>query len=779
MNNSTILITKRNGETQPYDVNKIKRRIETQLNEYANTTWNAWVTKNKVDIDKMVNYIDKNSIVENMTTADIDLAIASYCQNQMIYDEVYEKLAVRILATRLHKRAALTNEEYMKRADLTDDTRKMLSQFFTSDSPDLNVDFSFTYHGYSTLISIYLLKNQGEIIEMPSQLYARVACGLSNNISEAKSLYKSLVNKEISLASPVLFSAGLNNASMISCTLQTNKEDSREGMCDTFSQVAASSSDASGIGLYVGNIRSQHSYIGKSGGKAMGIVRYCKIINELGKGFDQKGKRKGSIAVYNDVYHLDIREFLKLRLPTGQENLRTRDLFLGVNIPDNFYDALLNNREYYLFCPKVLADNGVSFSDKHGKEFEEEYNRAVLLKLGTAVPAKEIWQLILNSLLESGMPYINNIDRANASSNHDVYGKVSSSNLCIEIQQYHDKDTTANCCLGAVVIDQFVNSKGDLDETGLNLAVKSLVYALNKVIDVNKYSTDEARNGAGQRAIAIGMVGLADAFIKMELPYDSDKAMRRGAMLQRAIYLAAVKASHEYSKEYNVVYKDYSKSEYAKGNLHYKRHEFEPEYAYPQVNPSDVHEDYAKQGLANSLLIGNMPTASTSFLLGRNECFEPFTSNIYERENLVGKFVMINPHLRRLIQGFDPKVKEEVIKKIISNGGSVDFDWVPYGFSKEESDKIKEMFRTVWEMSMKRIIDHAATRQPYVDQAQSMNLFLKEPTLGTLSSMLMYSWKKGLKTGIYYLRVKAATETNKRLGIAVNDNTKECLGCSV
>lgn len=776
-----------NGDKIEYNSGKIKTRILNELWIMVSHNSERYSKKAKElidNIDKLVSDVESVTKVDGITKSSIDLEIANYFASLTIKHRVYEQLAVRILATRLYKQvhALGTYEERM--GDVV--TNRALNYvtkindefpFDTYNSYLKIIHTKLDYYGISTMIGIYLTKKNNIVHETPDEMYKRVASILPNHNDQGK-MYQALIDKKISVASPILFNAGTRSASMISCTLQS-VGDSRELMIKSFDEISAASSDASGIGLYIGNIRSTKTNIGTTGGKAMGHVRYVKIINELAKGFDQKGKRKGSVAVYTDIWHADILDVLKLRLPNGEENLRAKDIFIGVMIPDNFYKALLTNDDYYTFCPKVLSDHNIDLSNSSNKEFEELYRHAVKLGLGTAVKPKDIWQAILHSLLESGMPYIINKDLVNKTSNHSCYGTITSSNLCAEILQYHNiEDTTANCDLGAVCVDEFI-SNGELDTKKLHESVALLTKYLNRVLTINKYSTSKAEEGKHQHAIAIGMVGFADALVKLGLAYDSDEAVGFGRILQANIYYAALNASCDYSKDHGV-YKNFSKSNYAKGILEFDH--------YDDYTPVDLDWNALRKkmhsGVFNSLVVANMPTASTSFLLGKNECFEALNNNIYERENLVGKFVVLNKSLDLILDQLSDSNRQSFIYDMIDRGGSIqDIDFNVYNLD----EKYKDLFKIVWEISQKWTIKHASARQKYVDQTQSMNLFLKDPDYSKLSSMLISSWTNDLKTSIYYLRTKSSNETNKRLGIdrslkkgpSNTNNDISCIGCTV
>ncbi len=670
----------------------------------------------------------------------------------------------------------------------------------------------FNYLAIESIKGLYLLKEEDKI-ETPAQMYMRVCLFLFDNLDEAFEVFDSLEKQLISLASPILFNAGTKTPKMISCSLHFNKGDSRKDTMDSLVQLSGHSSDASGIGYCISNLRSSKSKFGIHNGKAHGVKKLAKVCNDLALMYNQGGKRKGSWAIYLDVWHKDIFEFLELKLNFGSEENRARDLFYAVNYPDNFWKAVEEDGDYYLFCPHDLKINGIKpFYEIYGEEFEKEYDKAVKLGLGEKVKARNILKNVTNSILECGVPYTHNIDITNKHSNHSHYGKIKSSNLCIEVMQYTDSNTVAQCVLSAVVLQNIVK-KGKVDFKLLRKAVTSIVKVLNRVIDLNEYSSIEAKSGSkAQRSIGIGVIGLADCFAKLNLIFDSQEAKKLNKEIFENIYFAALKESNnlakikyltlmnelgakypkfdlnEYNDSYVWCYERFKESKYGNDTLHFDTFD-DIELSIDKEEWNDLRSQIKKFGLINSLVTACMPTATTSTLFDCNECFEPFSGNIYLRRLLSGEKRVINKYL------YDDLVKYNICNENLLNliranqdGSIQNIDFQKYGLSVKDEFHLKQKYRTVWEYSQKDLIDICADRSPFIDQSQSMNLYSTKSSRDIISSMLFYSWKKGLKTGSYYVRTKAKTTANQNLGLRLNeeilpekpkDSPFDCVGCNV
>lgn len=719
-------VRKRNSELEDFDPSKILKRIQKQA------------TGLKVNADEIA-VQTMQGMYDGITTIELDELAAMIAHSYTFSHPDYSKLASNIIVSRLHKECPPLRSE--------------LAQYIKPER-----DYNFDYFGISQLIKSYLLRDeQGNIIETPQYMYMRVAAALGKNLDETLMFYEYLSTQRISVATPILFNAGTKNQNMISCNLTYLKGDSLEDIMDTMKNISIASSDAAGIGLCVDNLRSSKSRIGTSGGKAHGVLGVAKIVNELMNVYNQGGKRPGSCALYLSVWNKDIMDFLNLKLPTGDEKLRARDLFLALNVPNNFMRAVEQDSDYYLFCPKELGNHGIDFLNTHNDQFEREYTRAVELGIGERMKAQDIYKAIIKSQIETGVPYIHFIDHSNRMSNHRIYGKIKQSNLCIEIMQYSDEDTTAQCCLGSIPLQNHIShvvgenmlATPRFDYELLKQSTYVLTVLLNRVIDNNVWSTPEAQKGGiEQRAIAIGVQGLADTFFQLELSYEDEKAKELSTEITRCIYESAFKSSQELSEREKVTYKnwDSDKSIYGK--------------------------------IANSLLVAYMPTAGTAQIVGSSESFEPLQSNMFIRQLEGGReYYMINKYLVKDLEKlglWDETTKDDILR---NNGSISNLEYIPL--------EIRNVYKTVWEIPQKVLIDIAADRQEFIDQSQSLNLYLAEPNASKVGSMLMYAWKKGLKTGCYYLKTKPKNQANINLGVKRIEVVKKpqntlfnCDGCS-
>ena len=630
-----------------------------------------------------------------------------------------------------------------------------------------NRDFDYDYFGYKTLERSYLLRINGDIVERPQHMLMRVSVGIhKKDIESAVKTYHLLSEKWFTHASPTLFNAGTPRPQLSSCFLLAMKDDSIEGIYDTLKECAAISKSAGGIGLHIHNIRSQSSYIRGTNGTSNGIVPMLRVFNDTARYVDQGGgKRKGAFAIYLEPWHPDVFDFLDLRKNHGKEESRARDLFYGLWTPDLFMKRVEQNGDWSLFCPNECP----GLADCWGEDFEKLYTKYESQgKARKVIKAQQLWFAVLEAQVETGNPYMLFKDACNRKSNQQNLGTIKCSNLCTEIVEYTAPDETAVCNLASIALSRFVVDKevpkdqqpkklvGSLGASGRYFDFKKLeevasmvAFNLNRIIDVNYYPAETARrSNMRHRPIGIGVQGLADAFITLGMPFDSAEAAQLNKDIFETIYYAALKTSMERAKV-DGPYSSYEGSPVSKGVL---------QFDMWGVTPSDRHDwaqlrkDIAQYGVRNSLLLAPMPTASTSQILGNNECFEPYTSNIYTRRVLSGEFVVVNQHL--LSDLVSMKLWNKDLKNtLIAHNGSVANLPIP--------DQLKNMYKTVWEIKQRVLIDMAADRGAFIDQSQSFNVHMCDPNFGKMTSLHFYAWKKGLKTGMYYLRTKAAADAIK------------------
>ncbi|KAF9351158.1 Ribonucleoside-diphosphate reductase large subunit [Mortierella sp. NVP85] len=647
-------------------------------------------------------------------------------------------------------------------------------------------DFGFNYFGFKTLERSYLLKIDGKVAERPQHLLMRVAVGIhGDNVDAAIETYNFMSEKYFTHASPTLFNSGTPRPQMSSCFLLTMKEDSIEGIYETLKTCAMISKTAGGIGLNIHNIRASGSYIAGTNGYSNGLIPMLRVFNNTARYVDQGGnKRPGAFAMYLEPWHADVFDFLDLRKNTGKEENRARDLFFALWIPDLFMKRIEENGDWSLFCPAEAP----GLQDVWGEKFEELYTSYE--REGRArktIKAQKLWFAILESQTETGTPYMLYKDACNRKSNQQNLGTIKCSNLCTEIVEYSSPEEVAVCNLASIALPAFVTNATTFDFKMLHKITKVLTRNLNKIIDRNYYPVPEAeRSNKRHRPVGLGVQGLADAFFKMRMPFDSQEARKLNILIFETIYHAALETSCELAQEEGT-YETYEGSPVSKGIL-------QPDMW--GVTPSDLwdwktlRENIAKHGVRNSLLVAPMPTASTSQILGNNECFEPYTSNIYTRRVLAGEFQVVNPWMLKDL--VDRGLWNDSLKnRIIADNGSIqNISGIP--------DDLKLLYRTTWEISQKAIIDMAADRGAFIDQSQSLNIHMADVNFGKLTSMAFYGWKKGLKTGMYYLRTRAAVDAIKftvdQLAIAKNkeaekeaneaammcsiDNREACISCS-
>ena len=609
-------------------------------------------------------------------------------------------------------------------------------------------DFQFDYFGFKTLEKSYLLKMHGTVVERPQHLFMRVAVGIhKTDLDEIVKTYNMISEGWFTHATPTLFNAGTPKPQMSSCFLLQMKDDSIPGIYDTLKQTALISQSAGGIGLSIHNVRAKGSYIRGTNGMSNGIVPMLRVFNDTARYVDQGGgKRKGSFAIYLEPWHADVYDFLDLRKNHGKEEIRARDLFYALWIPDLFMQRVKDGGTWTLMCPNECP----GLSDCWGEEFEKLYTKYESEGKGReTIKAQDLWYKIIESQIETGNPYMLYKDAANRKSNQQNLGTIKSSNLCTEIIEYTAPDEIAVCNLGSIALPKFVKD-GAFDHDKLFEVTYQLTVNLNKIIDGNYYPVPETRNSnMRHRPIGIGVQGLADAFILMRFPFDSEEAKKLNREVFETIYYASCTASKDLARR-DGSYETFQGSPASKGIL---------QFDMWNVTPTDrwewsvLKEEIAKYGMRNSLLLAPMPTASTAQILGNNECFEPYTTNIYSRRTLAGEFIVVNKHLLKDLVNLG-LWNDNLKNKLMSTSGSVqNIDEIP--------DNLKALYKTAWEISQRVVIDMAADRGAYICQSQSLNIFMENANFGKLTSMHFYAWEKGLKTGMYYLRTKAATDAIK------------------
>ena len=688
-----------------------------------------------------------SSMYDQITAQEIDTLSAEICIGMITSDPDYEILATRIVASNIQKVCPnnfhLAMRKLLKAGIITEEVSEVA--FKVKDNIDTDRDFDFGYFGIKTLEKSYLQRVDGRLVETPQYMFMRVAIGIhGKDIPAVIETYDKMSRGLFIHATPTLFNAGTPRPQMSSCFLIANKGDSIDGIYGTLTECAQISKWAGGIGMHIHDIRSNKSRIRGTNGQSDGIIPMLRVFNATARYVNQAGRRKGSIAVYIEPWHADILEFLELRLNQGDEEARCRDLFSALWIPDLFMKRVEENGNWSLFCP----DKAKGLSDVYGKEFEELYTKYEEEGLAnTTLPAADLWKAILRSQTETGTPYMLYKDACNSKSNQKNLGVIKSSNLCTEIIEYTDKDETSVCNLASIALPKYVNKETKtFDYDKLHEVTKIVTRNLNRVIERNFYPVETARrSNMRHRPIGLGVQGLADVFILCGLPFDCEESRTMNAHIFETIYHAALEASSELA-EVDGSYETFEGSPASQGILQPDMWDGDTKFS-GRYDWNAMKERVKTKGLRNSLLLAPMPTASTAQILGNNECFEPYTTNIYLRRTLAGEFVVVNNHPVNALKerGLWSKEMKDLMVKA---GGSIqNIVDIP--------DDIKTLYKTVWEISQKCIIDMAADRGRFIDQSQSMNLFMESPTMSKLSSMHMYAWKSGLKTGMYYLRSKA------------------------
>ena len=713
-------------------------------------------------------------LYDGVTTSELDNLAAEIAATMTTAHPDYAKLAARISVSNLHKNTKKSFSEAMKdlyeyvnprtgkKAPLLSDEayEVIVKNAEVLDSTIIyNRDFGYDYFGFKTLERSYLLKLNGKIAERPQHMLMRVAVGIHlEDMESVIETYELMSKKYFTHATPTLFNSGTPKPQMSSCFLLAMKDDSIDGIYDTLKNTAKISQSAGGIGLSIHNIRATGSYIAGTNGTSNGIVPMLRVFNDTARYVDQGGgKRKGSFAVYVEPWHADIFDFLELKKNHGKEEMRARDLFYAMWIPDLFMKRVETDGEWTLMCPNECP----GLFTTHSQEFEKLYTKYEKEGKGRkTIRARELWEKILESQIETGTPYMLYKDAANRKSNQKNLGTIRSSNLCTEILEYTSPDEVAVCNLASIALPMFIKN-GTFDHKELFKVTKRVTKNLNRVIDRNYYPIEEARNSnMRHRPIGLGVQGLADTFILLRMPFTSDEAKALNQEIFETLYFAAVTASMEEAKEEGP-YSSYKGSPISEGKFQHNLWGIKDEELSGRWDWEKLRKSVKKHGVRNSLLVAPMPTASTSQILGNNECFEPYTSNIYTRRVLSGEFIVVNKHLLEDLVGlglWNENLKQELMR---ANGSVQHIEGIP--------EDIKELYKTVWELSMKDIIDMSRQRGYFIDQSQSLNLFMENANYSKLTSMHFYAWKSGLKTGMYYLRTKAAVDAIK----FTLDNTKK------
>ncbi|MBF7091230.1 ribonucleoside-diphosphate reductase subunit alpha [Flavobacterium sp. ALJ2] len=759
-----MYVIKRDGRKEPVMFDKITDRIKKLcygLNEL-------------VDPVKVAMRVIEG-LYDGVSTSELDNLAAETAASMTIAHPDYAQLAARIAVSNLHSNTTKSFSETMsdmynyvnprtgKEAPLlADDVYEIIkknSQVLDS-TIIYNRDFNYDYFGFKTLERSYLLKINGKIVERPQHMLMRVSIGIhKDDIESAIETYELMSKKFFTHATPTLFNSGTPKPQMSSCFLLTMKDDSIDGIYDTLKQTAKISQSAGGIGLAIHNVRATGSYISGTNGTSNGIVPMLRVYDMTARYVDQGGgKRKGSFAMYIEPWHADIFDFLDLRKNHGKEEMRTRDLFLGMWIPDLFMRRVQEDTTWTLMCPNECP----GLSDVHSEEFDALYLSYEAAGKGRkTIKAREIWEKILESQVETGLPYMLYKDAANRKSNQKNLGTIRSSNLCTEIIEFTSPDEVAVCNLASISLPMFVEN-GQFNHQKLFDVTKRVTFNLNKVIDRNYYPVKEAENSnVRHRPIGLGVQGLADAFIMLRMPFTSDEAKQLNQEIFETLYFAAVTSSMELAK-IEGPYSTFEGSPMSKGEFQYNMWGMKDEELSGRWDWASLRKEVVEHGVRNSLLVAPMPTASTSQILGNNEAFEPYTSNIYTRRTLSGEFIVVNKHLLHdLVERglWNETLKQEIMRH---NGSVQNIDGIPAD--------LKELYKTVWEMSMKDILDMSRQRGYFIDQSQSLNLFMQDANYSKLTSMHFYAWQSGLKTGMYYLRTKSAVDAIK---FTLNNDKKE------
>ncbi|ESU23087.1 Ribonucleoside-diphosphate reductase, alpha subunit [Flavobacterium enshiense DK69] len=750
-----MYVVKRDGRREPVMFDKITDRVRIL----------CYGLNDLVDPVKVAMRVIEG-LYDGVTTSELDNLAAETAASMTVTHPDYAQLAARIAVSNLHKNTKKSFSETMsdmyhyvnprtgqESPLLSDEVHEaiMANAEILDSTIIYNRDFNYDYFGFKTLERSYLLRINGKIVERPQHMLMRVAVGIHlNDIPAAIETYELMSKKFFTHATPTLFNAGTPKPQMSSCFLLTMQDDSIDGIYDTLKQTAKISQSAGGIGLSIHNVRATGSYIRGTNGTSNGIVPMLRVFNDTARYVDQGGgKRKGSFAIYIEPWHADIFDFLDLKKNHGKEEMRARDLFFAMWMNDLFMKRVQDDAHWTLMCPNECP----GLYDVYGDEFDAMYIKYEQAGKGRkTIKARELWEKILESQIETGTPYMLYKDAANRKSNQKNLGTIRSSNLCTEILEYTSADEIAVCNLASISLPMFVEN-GQFNHQLLYDVTKRVTRNLNKVIDRNYYPVQEAENSnMRHRPVGLGVQGLADAFILMRMPFTSDEAKKLNQEIFETIYFAAVTTSMEMAKEEGP-YSTFVGSPISQGEFQYNLWGLNDGDLSGRWDWTSLRKEVMEHGVRNSLLMAPMPTASTSQILGNNEAFEPYTSNIYTRRVLSGEFIVVNKHLLHDLVSlglWNETLKQEIMR---ANGSIQDINGIP--------QDIKELYKTVWEMSMKDIIDMSRQRGYFIDQSQSLNLFMEGATFSKLTSMHFYAWQSGLKTGMYYLRTKSAVDAIK------------------
>lgn len=803
----SLKIKKRGGEDVAFNPQKIYNRVKRSAKGLN-------VNSDEIFI-KVITSVPTEGLI---TTKELDKLVYEIAASYTGSHHDYSRLASSVAISSYHKETKDSFSETMMELHESGVVNDKLIEVINNYGPDKidevinhENDYNFDYFAWRSLQEMYLLKTpQGKTIERPQHMYMRVALWVTNTFEEAMDYYNSLSNQLISPATPIMINSGTKVPQLASCVLHYNNSDSRNGLLQTLNDISTYSSDAAGIGLSMSNIRSKESRINTSGGFAGGLLKYLKIVNESLRFFNQQGRRPGSAAIYLEPWHKDIMDLLDIKKNTGAEELRARDLFTALWIPDNFMNAVRENGDWYLFCPNDIIKAGIKpLQECYGDEYESNYNKAVEMGLGKKIKAQDIWTKIVESQIETGVPYLCSKDNANRKTNHQNIGVIKQSNLCNEIYQYTDEETTAICTLSSMVLKNFIKD-GKFDYNLLISEVRKVVRALNNVVDKNNYSTEKGlKGGLEQRAIAIGTQGLADVFYLMDYIFTSEEARTLNKNIFEAIYFAAVTESMELCKSgIRKPYKYFEGSPMSKGILQFDMWGLNESDLF--LDWTSLKEDVKQYGVCNSLFTAQMPVASSAKITGSFEMTEPAHSALFNRRVVGGEILIVNKYL---INDFEKMGiwSEDLKNEIIMNEGSIQNINFNNYLDPEDKNYLKKVkrvehliskYKTIWEISQRELIDMAADRAPFIDQSQSMNIYMSNPTLSKITSSHFHSWDKGLKTLCYYVRTKAISTGAKHLAVDVSkiqqvknkvetpkvdiintsvkpeDSPFECFGCS-
>jgi ribonucleoside-diphosphate reductase alpha chain len=803
----SLRIQKRDGEVVAFNPTKIQNRIKK-------ASKNLNVNSDQIFI-KVITSVPTEGVI---STKQLDKLIYEIAASYTGSHHDYSRLASSVAISSYHKE---TNESFCETMKslanvgiVNQELINMIDSYGESNIDEVinhENDYNFDYFAWRSLFEMYLLKTpEGVTVERPQHMYMRVALWVTKSFDEAVEYYKSLSNQLISPATPIMINAGTKIPQLASCVLHYNNDDSREGLLATMNDISTYSADAAGIGLCMSNIRSKESRLSTSGGFAGGLLKYLKIVNESLRFFNQQGRRPGSAAIYLEPWHKDIFDLLDIKKNTGAEELRARDLFTSLWLPDNFMRAVKEDGEWYLFCPNDIKKAGLKpLQECFGDEYESVYNQAISLGLGKKVNAQDVWTKVIESQIETGVPYLCSKDNANNKTNHQNIGVIKQSNLCNEIYQFTDEKTTAICTLSSMVLKNFVKD-GEFNFNLLYEETRKVVRALNKVVDINNYSTSKGeKGGKEQRAIAIGTQGLADVFYLMDYEFTSDEAKQLNKDIFETIYFAAITESNRL-----VIGGDYKPYDFFEGSpMSQGQFQFDmwglTENDLSGRWPWETLKSNVKQyGICNSLFTAQMPVASSAKITGSYEMTEPAHSAIFNRRVVGGEIMIVNKYL---ISDFEKLGiwGEDLKNEIIYNEGSIqniNFNNYLDTEDKKYNQKVKRIehlikkYKTIWEISQRELIDMAADRGPFIDQSQSMNIYMGNPTLSKITSSHFHAWQKGLKTLCYYVRTKAISTGAKHLAMDISkmdkpkvtptlphvepvtnkptDSPFECFGCS-